>query len=323
MYQALSLPRGLTISKSKTFALAVAILFYFASLYIYPLYTSGDQLFYRRFYDEVAGESWVDAFFLYQNILGSSEPAYFLLVVLFADFVEKDTLMSFVNAALVYSLLTWSNQKRVSWFVVALLSLNFYLLVLLFSAERLKLSLLLLMIAVNTRGFKKPVFAAAAFLAHTQTALLIVNWVTERALPVIKNLMSGRLKKNSWKILVILAICGVMLVPMANHMQAKYEVYGEMSSGIFEVLKPTVFIALTMIYARGQRLNAFAMHLPVALAAILLGGNRTVIFSYFIFLNYALQFRRGLNLGVLISSVYFIYQGVEFLQNIFDTGGGF
>lgn len=322
MYQSSRL-RNLTISKSKTFAGTVAILFFFVSLYIYPFYTSGDQVFYRRFYEDVIGESFVDAFLLYQNTLGSSEPGYFLVVKLFANFIQKDTLMSLLNAALVYSLLTWSTRKRVSWIAISLLSVNFYLLVLFFSAERLKLALLLLMIAVNSVGLKKPLFAATAFLSHTQTALLIVNWITLRAMPALKDLMAAKLEKGAWKILVILLICGLMLVPMADHMQAKFEAYDEISGGFSELIKPSIFIALTLIYARGQRLNAFAMHFPIAIAALLVGGNRTVIFSYFVFLSYALQFRNGLNLGVLLTSVYFMLQGLDFLQKVFVYGNGF
>lgn len=324
MYQSSRLrPPPLTISKSKTFAGAIAIFFFFVSLYIYPLYTSGDVLVYRAFYEEVADLSFPEAFFLYQNALGTSEPGYFLLVKLLEEFIQKDMLMSILNGALIYSLLTWSSRHRVSWIAVALLSLNFYLLVLLFPAERLKLAILLLMISVNAHGLRKPVFAAFAFLSHTQTALLIVNWITLKVTPVVRHLIAGKLKKGSWKILAPLLLCGLMLVPMAQHMLSKFDSYGETSGGLSELLKPAIFIALTLVYSPGKRLNALAMHLPVAIAAILVGGNRTVIFSYFIFLNYALQYKRGLNLGVLITSIYFLLQGIEFLQNIFTYGNGF
>ncbi len=314
---------ALVISKTKASAFVIAALYFLFSLQIYPEYIYSDQIGYRLFYEHVADYDIKDAFLLYQGMLGTSEPIYFLVVYFFADWLDKDVLMSLLNAALIYTSVIWLRRNKVSWLVLALLSLNFYLMVLFFSAERLKLALLLLMLAVNSAGIKRSVFAGLAFLSHTQTALLTINWITLKAVPAVSSLLRGELRKSSLKMLVLCAGLVVLVAQMSGHLQHKFSAYAETSGGLVELLKPFLFVGLTLFYARRERINALVMHSPLLLAAFLIGGNRIVIFSYVIFLAYALRYRNGKNLGVFLTSAYFIYQGIDFLNKIIEHGNGF
>lgn len=65
------------------------------------------------------------------------------------------------------------------------------------------------------------------------------------------------------------------------------------------------------------------MFIPLFMAVFLFGDERINILGYFIFLYYALFVRRGLNVGVLITSVYFAYASYGHLVRIFKYGNGF
>lgn len=131
------------ITKAGIFCASLASLFFFAfSLLVFPYYQEGDQLFYRAFYDGIQGLSFADAFVFYQGTLGTFEPLYFIFSYSVSAFLTKDTALSIVNALFAFLLFKRLLEYRTHPIVIGLISLNFYFLVLLFSAERLKLSLL-------------------------------------------------------------------------------------------------------------------------------------------------------------------------------------
>jgi hypothetical protein len=307
----------------KYIPIVIGALFFAFSMFVYPYYIYGDQTYYREFYEIAPSWNWVQAYSYYQRILGTVEPGYFLIVKVFSPMVGKDFLMSSVNGALVYSLIYWAQKRGVSWLAIVLLAPNFYLMVIFFSAERLKVGMLFLMLAVNTSGAFLRIWASLAFVTQAQTIFLGINWLMIRILPPIRAILGGRFKKSSWKILVLLVGSALLLNPMMGYLLAKYDAYSSRSGGIFEILKPLAFLLLTLWYARSEKMNAFLMHLPIIIGAFAVGGERLVIFSYFVFLSFALRRKRGMNVAVVFTSLYFGYKGFDFLDNILEFGDGF
>jgi hypothetical protein len=314
---------GVPIDARKYFPSAIAIIFFIFSIILYPYYIYGDQRYYREFYEVVSEMEWSAGYLYYQNILGTVEPGYFLVVKIFSPIVTKDFLMSSVNGGLAYSLTYWAQKHRVSWLVVASLAPNFYLMVLFFGAERLKLAMLFLLFAVNSSGASLRIWTSLAFVTHVQTILLGINWLLIRIQPALKALFVGRLKKSSWKILVLLTGLAFLLIPMMGYIFSKYDAYSSRSGGASEALKPIAFLLLTLWYARAEKMTAFSMHLPIIIGAFAIGGERLVIFSYFVFLNFALRYKRGMNVAVFCTSLYFAYKGFDFLGDILKFGNGF
>ena len=174
--------------------IASSLVFIF-SLLIYPHYTLGDQFFYRNFYASALDFGFIQSYIYYQSVLGSAEPGYFLLIRLFSGFIQKDILMSFLNGFLAYILIFWAQKNKVSWLAITPLFFNFYLFVLFFSAERLKLGILFLMLAVNYAGPRRFIFSAISFISHVQTMVLIVNWMSLKVLPILNHYCMEGLKK--------------------------------------------------------------------------------------------------------------------------------
>ena len=79
---------------------------------------------------------------------------------------------------------------------------------------------------------------------------------------------------------------------------------------------------MTLIYSRKKREIVF-LYFPLFIAIFLIGGDRLNMFGYFIFLYYALQVNRGVNFGVIATSIYYLFKTYEFILNIFLYGEGF
>lgn len=293
------------------------------SIIILPLYTGGDQVHYRGFYAVLPSFGVLDGFDYYRSMLGSSEPIYFVVVYIFSGFLDKDILMSLLNSVLGYFLVLWLLKKKVSLVVVSLLLFNFYLLVLFFSAERLKLGLIFLIMSVVFSGAYRHLFAGFALLSHVQTIILVAS----RILGVLTNhvppLFRGRLRIGlAWSVGAFLLSVAVLYM-MSDHVAAKYEYYSQYSGGAEHLLKPMIFAISTLFYAKSNKVEAIFAHAPIVVAAFLIGGERVVIFSYFVFMFYALQVRRGMNFGVWLFSLYFLIKGVVFIGDIVVYGNGF
>ena len=59
------------------------------------------------------------------------------------------------------------------------------------------------------------------------------------------------------------------------------------------------------------------------IAVGIFGGERVNMFGYFVFMYFALQVNRGVNLGVILTTLYFSYQTYFFVENIILYGDGF
>ena len=66
----------------KTFYIKILFSIYIGlfSYYISLFYTEGDQLAYRKIYDDISKYSFVDAFIFYSSYMGVSEVIHFIVI---------------------------------------------------------------------------------------------------------------------------------------------------------------------------------------------------------------------------------------------------
>ena len=293
------------------------------SMFFFGYYTLGDQEHYRLFYSEINNYSIADGFIAYRNYLGANEPVYFFIVYFLSHIFEKDVLFSIINGFFAFALAKVLLNLQIKPIILYSFLLNFYFLVLLFSAERLKVSLMFFLIAFL---FKKPIynvfFLFLSILSHLQALILVyVQKFSQLKKEFVKFLNSGNLFKILLAICIILGFISVIFV-MRGYLQDKLLAYSE-KGGISNVIKPIVFFFFTLYYSKAKWHDIFFMFLPLILASIVVGEERIVIFCYGIFMYYALQVKRGMNFGVFITNTYFIYKGIEFLLNIINNNNGF
>lgn len=300
-----------------------AVITFFLSVYIFPYYIEGDQLHYRLFYEEISNFSIGPGFIAYRNYLGASEPVYFFIVYFLNGIVEKDLLFSIINGFFAFFLAKNMLRLKISIPLLYCTLLNFYFVVLLFSAERLKLSLLFFLIAILYKNsLKQYSFIALTILSHFQSLILVyVEKFNELKTQIVKYFKQGNVLKI---FLTIGAVCGfvVIIFVMRGYLQDKLLAYSD-RGGIQNVIKPIVFCVLAIYYSKERPTDVFLMYLPLIFSSIIVGEERIVIFCYAIFMYFAIQVKGGKNWGVLLTSIYFIYKGYEFLSNIMINGNGF
>ena len=91
---------------------------------------------------------------------------------------------------------------------------------------------------------------------------------------------------------------------------------------LFDFLRMTIFFLIALYYTK-DRSETLIYFLPLFIAVYFVGGDRMNMIGYIFCLYYCLPYRAGLNLGVLITSLYFLYANIGFVSNIILYGNGF
>jgi len=311
------------ISVGKLVAFCWALSLACVGLMLLPYAVAGDQQFYRGFYESVPGLSLDQGYAFYKNQLGTSEPGYFLLMYLLSPWLPKDVVIGFLNFVLYYHVFLWLRRQRVSMLLYPLLACNFYLMVLSFSAERVKLALVFFLVGYSLRGVLRYLALGLSLVTQVQMLLLLLGARVEGVLAVCRQLARGRVGSGFVSMLLTLLGGLVLLLLLREHIASKFSHYAGVWGGATALIKPLIFTAMTLFYARGRVLEAFLVSLPMVVAAYFIGSERVVIFSYFVFMFYAAPYRRGLNLGVVAASGFFAYGGIGFLRRMVEFGDGF
>lgn len=308
----------------KIFPFFFAFYSFILSILLLPLYTDGDQAHYIRAYEGMRNLDLLDAFFYFKNELGSSEPVVFLIYYIASPFLSKVLLVSFSNAVLGYCLGYLIARSRATPLVYPLFFLNFYLLVLLFSAERLKFGIIFLGLYLIGKRFKN-FFAIFSILSHSQTLIILVSVFFARFGEKISEIAKKMVSLKGAIYLVIGA--SIIYLTLGDHIATKLTAYSSTNSkiekGFPAMIKPLIFIALSLFYCKRDYGKGILLGFPMLIAAYFLGAERIAIFSYAVFIYFAINFHRGLNAGVILTSIYFSYQGAGYVQKIINYGNGF
>ena len=314
------------ISKSIVYATIYSILIFLFSIYLLPHGVDGDQLYYREFYNSCFSENYTyeQEFFCYQNTLGSTEPGYFLLSKL-ANFllIEKDLFIAIANSILTFSIVTlvFKYYKPV-WhrhlFVVLILS-NYYFLVLLTSAERLKFGFIFLTLGLIFAARKRLALFGLAVFSHVQVAIMLIPYF-----------ISQVLAKGASKLVKAFTIIGGvvlfagMLYFMQGHITSKVEAYTSIdggSVGFLGALKASVFIILALISTR--QIIAATAGTPIVVMAYFLGSDRVGMLAFILYAGLVIYYKNRIDLILLIVMLYFSYKSIDFITNILLYGNGY
>lgn len=294
------------------------------SMVITPFYIYGDQVHYIKIYNGLVGLDLYEGYYFYKTSIDSREPIYFFLAWLFSNFgVEKIYFVSIFNSILAYFSYRFLNKVGGHPFIVFLIvSLSYYSLVLFFSAERLKFGIIFLVMALiysNKRYF----FYILSLLAHTQTIIIITSLVFLKASKELSNFFANFKinKKVLLSVIVAVPIAIGLFIILQDHLLSKFNSYFSLRN-ISELLKLGFLFVVSLIYAKSRK-EVFAIFLPLFFFAFIFGEDRINILGYFCFLYFSIHYRKGFNLGVLFTLLYFLYASFNFLLNIINLGDGF
>lgn len=304
-------------------AWAAAVLVFFVSRYLLGLYVGGDQIHYNALYMSAFGLSLSELYVAQQNYVGGAEPVYTLIIWLgvFLD-VPKDVYISVFNSIFAGTLVAVLRAYRASWIFIALIFLNFYFLVLLTSAERLKFGYMFLVLGAMASGWLRWTFIAAAPLAHFQIIALYLSSLIGHIA------RSGYAVGLRWNVRGILMALGILLIVAAvvvifsAPLQGKFEAHHGVEYGVDELLQWSLLLGCAMIIFGFNKtvLLTFAIFVP---ALVMLGGSRVNMILFTAFLILVVEARKSNHPVVLVLLLYFAFRGFDFVYNVYQFGDGF
>lgn len=322
------------ISKSPSITNATWLVFYvltfvaiyFLSKYLLSYYIYGDQFHYTNFYYAVRGASATDVPALQFSLTGSAEPFYgYMIWVASNASIEKTSLISFFNG--IFAVLTAATIRKLDGSIglVAITFSNYYFIVLLTAAERLKFSYMLLCLAIMAGGFWGRVLFFSTPLIHLQSVLTIVTVVFSKLDDVTKN----ESRTGTWhKIKGLLGLSAVTFfgtigfLYFQQRILGKFESYSDLGAGIAGTLQISALAIASMFVARSKT-EAILYFVPLILFAGVLGGSRVNMIGFLILFYLGLKDRRYFHPILLTLYSYFAYKSVGFVENILEFGVGF
>lgn len=310
--------------KYDVFLNIIVIVFIFCmSLYIGSYYVNGDQLHYIAFYNAIPFiSSYTNLLHIYRAMLSSNAYSYLFIMYFFANIGLNHLLVvAILNSLLAYSMLLLFQTWKVNKFVyIIFIVTNFYILVLFFAAERLKVGFLFFIFSMLY--YKKPLkfifFTSLSIMGHAQMVILYSAIFFEK---VANKFFKYKNIKFNWRIFLSIIIVIFSLLAMSKQIEIKLHSYNNVY-GVEGYYKSIIFLFMALWYSNNKRETIF-IFLPLFFAIYFVGDIRINMFSYFIFLYYALRVKNGLNFGILITSLYFLMESIIFLYKIFTYGNGF
>ena len=296
------------------------------SLWYLDAYYLGDTVAYTRFYQSLYQTS--PAYWEYlQNLhLGSAEPLYRFAIGIaaFYDF-DRTLYLAIWNGILVASIAFALVKYKSSALFFVLMLTNYYLLVLLGPAERLKFAYICLIMAYNVDDVRKRfVLSAASIFFHTQA---LVQFASAAGYWVASNL--GSFLRTPLRTLLAglaaVAAVGTVLYffyeTVGRSISEKSVIYSGSSSGIAEAVQWMMLAAAGALVFR-NRFAFFVGMLPMGVLTILY-GNRVNVATLVFFAVMAMTQGKTRNPIVLAVMAYMSVKSVPFMIDVIETGSGY
>lgn len=309
--------------------LVTAALFAFGFLFSYwflDAYYLGDQLFYRNFYGALFGTApqfWAS---LQETYLGSSEPLYSYVIGAGAFYdVDRLAYLSLWNAALIASIGYVLVKHRCSLAFSVLLLTNYYLLVLLGPAERLKFAYICFVLGFASQSkVVRIVLSIASFFFHTQALIQFSSTAAYLLIREFRYFVASPIRLLGSVLAATIGLGGVFFVFYAllgSSITIKMEVYSSASEGYFEALQWALVLGGGLVVFR-DRLAYVAGMLPMGVLTILF-GNRVNVATLVFFVAMAITQRKTSHPVVLAVMAYMSLKSVPFVINVLTYGTGY
>lgn len=298
------------------------------TLYSFPLiaaYTKGDQVSYRAYYEALNNTSASEVMLISYSYVSSSEPfsAYLFWSASQLGF-DKDIFITFLNVIFLLGIYFTSKKFNVSFIVIILLLTNFYTVVLMTGAERLKIAYILLIWSIYFSGKKSFVLFLLSPFSHLQSFFLFPSLILIYISKYLKRLFIEFVISKRFLILVILAI-GLFLVfyqIFSEGIVKKGSIYLSNETGFVD-LTNVILLSLIAFIVTDSRWRMAMLLIPLYPAILLLGGERLNMVAFTLVL-YQLMVEKKLNHPFfLILLLYFSVKSIPFINKIFLYGNGF
>jgi hypothetical protein len=294
------------------------------SYYLLGLYVNGDQIGYRQLYSAFEETNFFDILSVSFGIVGSSEPLSMISLWLGAQLnIEKDLYISLYNFMFLNGLWLFCRRYKTGGLVLFLILTNYYILVLLTGAERLKFAFILITygFVFFERRWAGRLLLVSSIGAHFQSALFLLCVGAYRVL-ADKVIFSFRMSISGLFIKSI-SLFFVLFVSYysLDIITRKINVYSG-SGDIYDLVKPLVlfFVGALSLKSFWSGVRVFVVIAPL----FFIFGDERMTMIYFMILFYLLGVEGRLKSPVFLALMaYFSFKSIGLIFNIITFGTGF
>ncbi len=313
-------------NSNECYAIVLGIIIAIYTYIISKFYVYGDQINYHEVYSMIGGVELKFGFKIYQHYISTTEMVHYFIIYLASNFdIEKNLFFAFINGIFAAYASRLMSIWNVNFAIISLILIsNFYVLVMYFSAERLKIGFVFLILSLlcTNKPILRPMMMGTAILSHYSLIVFVIGSIFNKFFDkeiTNKKQFGCHVIKTS----IPFILCVSLVYYENEYIFWKLKQYISSSNvTLFSGLPITALFLLSIYYAGNIR-KPLLQFLPLIVIFLFLGGSRVNMLAYFMFLYYALQVNRGINWGVIISSLFLIFKSHIYFTNIYFTGQGF
>ena len=127
--------------------------------------------------------------------------------------------------------------------------------------------------------------------------------------------------KSSYKNVVVSILFLLLIIYLYDHILSKFLAYSNNATNnslLGNIWQTTIFMIGGIYYSK-NRLDTFLNFIFILICSSILGPERITMMSYFLFLFFALQYKNGLNFGIIFTTLYFSFKSIFFIQRILEN----
>ena len=299
-------------------------LFFMWSYFLLAHYTMGDQVYYLRLWEALQGSHLTEALALSQIHVSSSEPLAALVLWFGANLgIEKNFYVSLLNIGLGVGLFFILYLHKAPCYVYFLVFSNFYLIVLMTSAERLKIAYIFIFFSALLPHKYRFGMAALTPLAHFQSLIFLASLVAIESAEALKRFLKNFVLVKQLIFVLCFTLSAPLLFSLLEYiLLSKITLYLEESRGFSELWQISA-LGIIGTLATKSRLRMLAALAPLTIAIYLLGGTRANMIAVTVVLYLLLIEGRISHPLALLLMVYLSAKSVPFVINILTNGDGF
>ena len=305
------------------FAALVFVAAYVFSGWILEYYTGGDQKYYILLYDALRWSQFSHISDMQLKYTGSTEPLYGLLMWVLSPSFEKNMVMSFSNAILMSSLFLVLRKYGANILFTILIFTNYYILVLLTSAERLKFAYIFGIIAVLVPVIWRAAAIIASLLSHYSILIVIISIAVPPKYRELLSYLQGKSGGSVKKFLLFIgAFSSFILFITLYREQITDKIWSYESYDVTDMLQGLVLFVVAMIVTNDRANMAIALSFPLV-ATFILGGERVNMLTVSVFIYLILREGKTKHPIVLLLLAYLSYKSWDYMQNVLAYGTGY
>lgn len=313
------------ISSTALLALGLTPIAYLVSYYLLSYYSDGDQESYHLFYAALYGADIFDIVDLSIRYVGAAEPLPAFVLWIGSNLgIEKNVYISLWNIILINSLFYLARKHKVPPLIIALFLTNFYILVLITSAERLKFAYILILIGSLLSKRKQIAILALTPFAHLQSFIFLASVLLAHYEKFIKDLVL-RLNvgvRTAGMVIVAPAVIAAMGWFLLDGIIAKGTYYAGEAISMVDLLN-IGFLGLVALHVTDNRFRMLLAIFPLVIAIMVIGSARVNMIAVTVVLYFFLIERKFNNPLVVALMLYFSIKSIPFIHDILIYNEGF